>query len=132
MSFTDPIADMLTRIRNASSSKHPQVEMPHSKMKAEIARILKKEGYISDASLQLEGGKKKLRIVLKYDRDGVSVIRGVRRVSRSGLRQYVPSAKVPRVLGGLGVAVISTSSGILSDREARKSKVGGEVLCKIW
>lgn len=130
--INDPIADLLTRVRNGASAKLVHVDVPHSKMKAEIARILKKEGYIADVIVEKEGVEKCLRIILRYDRDEAPVIRGLRRISKPGLRQYVASAKIPRVLGGMGVAILSTSKGILSDKDARRQKIGGELLCYIW
>lgn len=132
MSLSDPIADMLTRIRNASSANHDTVDIPHSKLKEEIARILKKEGFVKDFATEGQGGKKTMRMYLRYDRDQQPIIKGIVRDSKPGLRHYVNSGDIPRVLGGLGVAVLSTSSGVLTDREARKAKVGGEVLCRVW
>ena len=132
MSCTDPIADMLTRIRNASRAGLPAAEMGHSRLKAEIARILKKEGYVSDVAEDDAAGKKRLRVVLKYDYNEKPIIQQIRRVSKPGLRRYVAAADVPRVRGGLGTAVLSTSRGIMSDRDARAAHVGGEVLCQIW
>ena len=132
MSCSDPIADMLTRIRNASKAGLPATEMPHSRMKAEVARILKKEGYISDVAEGDDEGKKSLRVVLKYDYNEKPIIQQLRRVSKPGLRRYVAAADIPRVRGGLGTAVLSTSRGIMSDREARVAHVGGEVICQVW
>jgi len=132
MSCSDPIADMLTRIRNASRAGLPAVEMSHSRLKAEIARTLKKEGYIAETAEGLADGKKTLRLTLKYDREDKPVIQAIHRVSKPGLRRYVGAADVPRVRGGLGTAVLSTSRGIMSDREARAANVGGEVLCQVW
>ncbi len=132
MSLTDPVADMLTRIRNAQASGLPAVQMPHSKLKSEIARMLKREGYIVDYTTEGHENKRTLRVFLKYHGDHQPAIRGLKRVSRPGLRRYVNSREVPRVLGGLGVAIISTSQGIFSDLEARKRKIGGEVLCHVW
>lgn len=132
MSLNDPISDMLTRIRNGAASAHETVDIPHSMLKAEIARILKREGYVNEFSVVQEGGRSYLRIKLKYGRGDRSIIRGVSRVSKPGLRKYVGSTDVPKVLGGIGTAIISTSRGLLTDREARRSKVGGEVLCYIW
>jgi small subunit ribosomal protein S8 len=128
--MTDPIADMLTRIRNASSAVLPTVRIPHSKMKESLARLLLKEGYVSEVTV--EGDKKKqINLALKYTgRRGV--IEGLRRISRPGLRNYVGSAEIPRVRGGLGVAVISTPEGIMSGYEARRKNLGGEVVCHIW
>lgn len=128
--MTDPIADMLARLRNANQALLPFVEMPHSKMKESIASILKKEGYVADYSVE---GKpfKKLKMQLKYQgRRGV--IEGLSRVSSPGLRRYVGATEIPRVLGGLGISILSTSQGVLSGTDARKRKVGGEVLCYIW
>jgi small subunit ribosomal protein S8 len=128
--MTDPIADLLTRIRNANRALLPAVELPHSRLKEHIARLLQREGYLADCAV--EGAKlKKLRLKLKYNgRQGV--IAGLRRVSRPGLRRYAGSDEMPRVLGGLGVAVISTSRGVMTGTEARKQKLGGEVLCYVW
>ena len=132
MSCSDPIADMLTRIRNASKAGLPAAEMGHSRLKAEIARILKKEGYVADVAEGEEGGKKTLRVLLKYDYNEKPIIQQLRRVSKPGLRRYVAAAAIPRVRGGMGTAVLSTSRGIMSDRDARAAHVGGEVLCQIW
>jgi len=128
--MTDPIADMLARIRNATRAVLPTVEMPHSKMKESLARLLLKEGYISNVAV--EGDKlKRLKLTLKYSgRRGV--IEGLRRISRPGLRNYVGSAEIPRVRGGLGVAVISTPEGVMSGRDARRKNLGGEVVCYVW
>lgn len=131
MSWSDPIADMLTRVRNAQKAAHPSVEMPYSRLKDEVAQVLKREGFIADIAVE-SGNPKSLKLFLKYTEELEPVIRGVKRESRPGLRRYVAAAKVPRVLGGQGVAVLSTSSGILTDREARSRHVGGEVLCTIW
>jgi len=132
MSLSDPIADMLTRIRNAHMAGHEVVEVPHSKLKGEITRVLKREGYIND--YVVEGGvKKTLRLYLKYTGDeSEPAIRGLKRESKLGLRSYVGADDVPQILGGLGIAILSTSSGIMTDREAREKHVGGEVLCSIW
>jgi small subunit ribosomal protein S8 len=132
MSCSDPIADMLTRIRNACKAGLPAVEMGHSRLKAEIARILKKEGYVADVAEDAEEGKKILRVVLKYDYNEKPIIQQLQRVSKPGLRRYVAAAAIPRVRGGLGTAVLSTSRGIMTDREARAAHVGGEVLCQVW
>jgi len=132
MSLNDPISDMLTRVRNGSTASHVTVDIPHSRMKAEIARILKKEGFISDYSVEQEGSRSYLRLRLKYGRGDRAVIRGLSRVSKPGLRQYVGSEEIPKVFGGIGMAIISTSRGLLTDREARRSKVGGEVVCYVW
>lgn len=131
MSLSDPISDMLTRIRNAQSAGREVAEMPSSRMKTEIVRILKREGYIRDFSI--EGGEKKtLRLYLKYTADNEPAIKGLKRESSPGLRRYSSSKDMPKVLGGLGISVLSTSNGILTDREARKQNVGGEILCSIW
>ncbi|MCZ7639208.1 MAG: 30S ribosomal protein S8 [Verrucomicrobia bacterium] len=128
--MTDPIADFLTRLRNANRALLPSVELPHSRLKEGIARILLREGYLADCTV--EGNKlKKLRLKLKYQgRQGV--ITGLRRVSRPGLRHYANVGQIPRVLGGLGVAVLSTSRGVMTGTEARKQNLGGEVLCYVW
>ena len=132
MSCSDPIADMLTCIRNASKAGLPAAEMGHSRLKAEIARIMKKEGYVADVAESDADGKKRLRVVLKYDYNEKPIIQQLHRVSRPGLRRYVGAAEIPRVRGGLGTAVLSTSRGLMTDREARAARVGGEVLCQIW
>ncbi len=132
MSLSDPIADMLTRVRNAHMAQHEVVEIPYSRMKSEIARILKKEGYIEDYTTEGHGGKRVLRLFLKYTMDMEPAIRGLSRESSPGLRRYVGAKDSPRVLGGMGVAILSTSSGMMTDREARSKKVGGEVVCKVW
>jgi small subunit ribosomal protein S8 len=133
--MTDPIADMLTRLRNANSAYHETVEMPHSKLKSHIAEILKQEGYIAGYAVADSGeGKpgKVLTLTLKYGPNRERSIAGVRRVSKPGLRVYAKSSGLPRVLGGLGTAIISTSSGLLTDRQAAKRGVGGEVLAYVW
>jgi small subunit ribosomal protein S8 len=130
--MTDPIADMLTRIRNASLARHDRTEMPASRMKEAVARILKTEGFIADVRSTEGEGAKQLTIVLKYGRDRQSAIDGVRRVSRPGRRVYVRHDDIPRVLSGLGISILSTSHGIMSDREARRQKLGGELLCEVW
>ncbi len=132
MILSDPISDMLTRIRNANMAEHPQVQIPHSKMKTEIARLLKEEGYIKDFTTENVEGKATLVLFLKYMEDQKPVIQGLRRVSRPSRRHYVGAEDVPRVLGGIGTAFLSTSTGILTDNAARKAHVGGEVLCYIW
>lgn len=132
MSMTDPIADMLTRIRNACGSKHRRVDMPASKMKTEIARILKENHYIQDYRLvDLETGHRVLRVILRYA-GGQPVIREMRRVSTPGLRKYVPATEIPRVRNGLGMAILSTSRGVMSDGDARKAHTGGELLALVW
>lgn len=131
MSWSDPIADMLTRVRNAQSAGIEIVEMPSSRMKSAVAKVLKEEGYVYD--FEVEGDRKKvLRIALKYNTEAQPVIRGIRRESKPGLRKFCGWKDVPRVLGGLGVAVISTSSGVMSGVEARRRKLGGEIICSIW
>jgi small subunit ribosomal protein S8 len=132
MVLTDPIADMLTRIRNANMAEKKVVQMPHSKMKSEIARILKAEGFIKDYTVENVGGKSMLNVFLKYTMDREPVIQGLRRISKSSCRKYVNAEEIPRVLGGIGLAIISTSSGVVTDNEARAKKIGGEVLCYIW
>jgi len=132
MSMTDPIADMLTRIRNAAMVSMPEVSMPSSKLKVELARILKEEGYIADYTVSDEGKFKVLNITLKYDSKKKSVITKLQRVSKPGLRSYSKSQNIPQVLGGMGIAVISTSKGLMTDRRARKENVGGEVLCYVY
>jgi small subunit ribosomal protein S8 len=130
--MTDPIADMLTRIRNACTSRHRRVDMPASKMKVEIARILKEHNYIQDYRvLDLENGHRVLRIFLRYA-EGEPVIRELKRVSSPGLRKYVGVGEIPRVKNGLGMAILSTSRGIMSDREARRAHTGGELLALVW
>jgi small subunit ribosomal protein S8 len=131
--MTDPIADMLTRIRNACRSKHRRVDMPGSKMKIEIARILKENNFIQDyKTLESEEGRPLLRLVLKYAQGGQPVIRELQRVSSPGLRRYVGVTEIPRVRNGLGVAILSTSKGLMSDRQARQAKTGGELLALVW
>ena len=132
MSMTDPIADMLTRIRNACGAKHRRVDMPASRMKAEIARILKENALIQDFStIENEEGRKLLRVRLKYA-GGQPVIRELQRVSTPGLRKYVGATEIPRVRNGLGIAILSTSKGIMSDAQARQSRTGGELLALVW
>ena len=132
MTMTDPIADMLTRVRNANSAHKESVEMPHSKMKEHIAEILKREGYIGDFSVVDATVGKTLTIELKYGPNRERSIAGVKRVSKPGLRVYAKTTNLPRVLGGLGVAIISTSSGLLTDRQCAQKGVGGEVLAYVW
>lgn len=132
MSMTDPIADMLTRIRNGIQSRHDRVELPTSKLKVEIARILKSEGFISNYKLIEDKIQPLLRIYLKYSQDGEPVIHGIERISRPGRRVYRNKLEIPRVLGGLGLAIVSTSKGVLSGTEAVKNGVGGEVICQVW
>ena len=132
MSVNDPIADFLTRIRNAGMAKHNTVEIPNSRMKANLARILKEEGYIKDYSERGSGAEAKLVIELKYGPDGERAITGLRRMSRPGRRVYRKQSDIPRVLDGLGVAILSTSRGILTDHTARRQGIGGEVLCFVY
>ena len=129
---TDPIADMLTRIRNANAVSHPSVEMPSSKLKVALARLLKEEGYISNYEEKVEGVVKTLSIELKYDESNKPVITNLKRVSKPGLRNYCKAKNLPQVLGGWGVAVVSTRKGLLTDRKARKENLGGEVLAYIY
>ena len=128
---TDPIADFLARVRNGARAQQPEVLIPYSKIKAEIARVLKEEGYISDYSLDTSGARPRIKVINKLV-DRSSAIAGLRRVSRPGLRRYVGSDEIPRVLGGMGLAILSTSRGVLSGREARKQKYGGELLAYVW
>ena len=132
MHITDPIADMLTRIRNANNAKHDTVDVPASNMKKSIAQILLDEGYIKNFQLIDDGTQGVIRVTLKYNAGKEKVISGLRRVSKPGLRVYAKSTNLPRVLGGLGVAIISTSSGLLTDRQAARQGVGGEVLAYVW
>jgi small subunit ribosomal protein S8 len=134
MTMTDPIADMLTRIRNGNTAMHDEVRMPSSKLKEALAAILKREGYIEDFSVADADDRpgKTLTIRMKYAQDRTRTISGIKRVSKPGLRVYAKADSLPRVLGGLGVAVVSTSQGLMTDREARRSRMGGEVLCFVW
>lgn len=132
MNTTDPIADMLTRIRNANSSKHKTVDVPSSKIKVSIAEILFKEGYIKSFEEIKDGTQGIIRITLKYDEKGTRVIDGIKRISKPGLRIYAGKDELPKVLNGLGVAIISTSKGLKTDKEAREAGLGGEVLAYIW
>jgi len=132
--ITDPIADMLTRVRNANERYHTQVSLPSSRLKEEIARILKEEGFIEDYKVEEEGVKRTLTIRLKYKgkRNKERVIQGLKRVSRPSRRVYVSASDIPQVMGGLGVAILSTSQGVMTGHEARKRRIGGEVLCHVW
>ena len=132
MSMTDPIADMLTRIRNGLSAKHDTVEIPASNVKKAIAEILVKEGYVSSYEVVEDGVQGKIVVTLKYAQGGKKVINGIKRVSKPGLRVYVNCDEIPHVLGGLGIAILSTSKGIMTDKEARKIRQGGEVLAYVW
>lgn len=130
--MTDPIADMLTRIRNASMARHDRAEMPHSKLKEHVASVLKAEGYIDDVRTSEGEGPKTLTLVLRYGRDRQSAIDGVRRVSTPGRRVYVRHDRITKVCSGMGISILSTSRGVMTDREARRQRVGGELLCEIW
>jgi small subunit ribosomal protein S8 len=130
--MTDPVADFLARIRNAQMVKHAELVLPSSKMKARIAEILQSEGYVGDVRVDQDDKQGKLHVTLKYDNEGRPVIEGMRRVSKPGLRVYKAAKDLPKVRGGMGMAVVSTSRGIMSDIQARKENVGGEVLCYVW
>ena len=132
MQITDPIADMLTRIRNANTARHETVDIPASNMKKAIAEILNNEGYIKGYQIIEDGKQGVIRVTLKYTSNKEKVISGIKRVSKPGLRMYAPADELPRVLKGLGIAIISTSKGIMTDKEARKLHVGGEVLAFVW
>ncbi len=132
MPVNDPVGDMLTRLRNASRAHHDKVVVPASKLKLEIARVLKDEGFIADYAHHAEGPQGEITVMLKYGPDKLPVLQGIRRVSKPGLRRYVAVRDIPRVLGGLGISILSTSKGILVDSEARKQNVGGELLCTIY
>ena len=132
MSMSDPLVDMLTRIRNATKSHFNSIEMPLSKLKVSVAKVLKSEGYIAEYSI-LEGGVQgTLKIELKYGANNERVVTGIKRVSKPGHRQYKPSDKIPKVMSGLGVAILTTSQGIVTDKEARQKNIGGELLCEVW
>lgn len=132
MSMTDPIADLLTRIRNATREGHEKMEVPASRLKANIVRVLKEEGYVRNFRLQREEGHPVIKIYLKYTEKGDSVIQGIRRVSRPGLRRYSNYESLPRPMSGSGVAIVSTSKGVMTGQRARAQKVGGELLCEVW
>jgi len=132
MSMTDPVADLLTRIRNASLERHEKLEVPASRLKANVIRVLKEEGYIKNFRLVREEGRPMIKVFLKYADDGSSVIQGIRRVSRPGLRKYSSYQDLPRPLSGAGISIVSTSKGVISGQKARLEKVGGEVLCEVW
>ncbi len=132
MSMTDPIADMLTRIRNANMVSHEKVEIPSSKLKVELAKLLKEEGFITDYEVKEVGKFKVLSITLKYDMNKKPVITKLERISKPGLRNYCKAKNLPKVLGGMGIAIVSTSKGLLTDRKARKENIGGEVLCYVY
>ena len=132
MTMTDPIADMLTRIRNANTVKHETVDVPASNMKKELARILLEEGFVRGYDVIEDGKQGIIRIQLKYGQAGERVIQGIKRISKPGMRVYTNAYEIPKVLNGLGISIISTSKGILTDRQARKENVGGEVICYVW
>jgi len=129
---SDPIADMLTRVRNAMAARHPKVDVPASKLKTEIARILKEEGYIANFKVAEEGARKVIKIYLKYSPDNSPVVTGIERVSRPGNRTYVGKTGIPRVQGGLGISILTTPRGVMTGRTAHREGVGGEVLCRVW
>lgn len=130
--MTDPISDMLTRIRNGGLARHDRVEMPHSKLKEQVGRVLKLEGFVDDVRVSEGEGPRTLTIVLRYTREKSCAIDGVRRVSTPGRRVYVRHDRIPRVRSGLGVSILSTSAGVMTDKDARRQKVGGELLCEVW
>ena len=132
MSFTDPVADLLTRIRNAINARQQKLDVPASKLKMEIARILKEEGYLSNFKATEENGRKLLRLYLKYGSNNDAAITNLARVSRPGCRVYVGHNEIPRVLGGLGINILTTPKGVMTGRAARKTGVGGEILCEVW
>ena len=132
MTMTDPIADMLTRIRNANTVGHETVEIPASKMKKAIAGILKEEGYIADFEIIEDDKQGMIKVTMKYGANKEKVISGIKKISKPGLKVYAKAGEVPKVLGGLGIAIVSTSKGIVSDKDARKLGVGGEVICYVW
>ena len=132
MVMTDPIADMLTRIRNANMVRHEKLELPASKIKTDVAEILKREGFIRDVELMEDNKQGIIRIFLKYGSNNERVITGLKRISKPGLRVYAKAGEVPRVLNGLGIAIVSTSQGVITDKEARAKKIGGEVLAYVW
>jgi small subunit ribosomal protein S8 len=132
MSMTDPIADLLTRIRNASKERHEKLDVPASRLKANVVRVLKEEGYIKNFRLQRDEGRPVIKVYLKYTEKGDPVIRGVRRISRPGLRRYSGYSEMPKPLGGAGIAIVSTSKGVITGHRARAQKVGGEILAEVW
>ncbi|HKT24754.1 MAG TPA: 30S ribosomal protein S8 [Terriglobales bacterium] len=132
MSFTDPVADLLTRIRNAINARQQKLDVPASKLKTEIARILKEEGYLSNYKATEENGRKLLRLYIKYGSNNDAAITNLARVSRPGCRVYVGHNEIPRVLGGLGISILTTPKGVMTGRQARKTGVGGEILCEVW
>ena len=132
MSLTDPVADLLTRIRNSIHARHQKLDIPASKLKLEIARILKEEGYIANFKATEEEGRKVLRVYLKYSQDNTAAIANLQRISRPGCRVYVGRNEIPRVLGGLGINILTTPRGVMTGSSARKEGVGGEILCHVW
>ncbi len=132
MSFTDPVADLLTRIRNAINARQQKLDVPASKLKMEIARILKEEGYLANYKAMEENGRKLLRLYIKYGSNNDAAITNLARISRPGCRVYVGHNEIPRVLGGLGISILTTPKGVMTGRQARKSGVGGEILCEVW
>jgi len=132
MSMSDPLADFLTRIRNAVRASFDTVDIPLSKLKVGVAKVLKEEGYIADYQIMEQGAQGVIRVALKYGPDKEKIITGIRRVSKPGLRQYRKSQVIPKVMSGLGIAILTTSEGVISDREARRRNVGGELLCEVW
>ena len=132
MSMTDPVADLLTRIRNAAKERQEKVEVPASRLKANMVRVLKEEGYIKNFRLSREEGRPVIRVYLKYTDGGASVIQGIRRISRPGLRRYAGYGEFPRPLSGAGIAIVSTSRGVMTGHRAKTQKVGGEILCEVW
>lgn len=132
MSLTDPVADLLARIRNGIHARHPKLDVPASRLKLEIARILKEEGYIANFKATEEDGRKILRIYLKYGPDNAAAISNLQRISRPGCRVYVGRDDIPRVLGGLGINILTTPKGVMTGSQARKQRVGGEILCEVW
>ncbi|MBC7691304.1 MAG: 30S ribosomal protein S8 [Methylotenera sp.] len=132
MSMTDPIADLLTRIRNASKEGHEKLEVPASRLKANVVRVLKEEGYIKNFRLQREEGLPSIKVYLKYTTAGAGVIQGIKRISRPGLRRYCSYEAMPRPLSGAGIAIVSTSKGVMTGTKAKAQKVGGEILCEVW
>ena len=132
MSMSDPLADMLTRIRNAGMVRYETVDVPMSNLKVGVAKVLREEGYINDYEIIEDNKQGTLRIMLKYGPNDEKVINGIRRVSKPGLRQYVKADDIPKVMSGLGISILSTSKGIITDREARRLRIGGEILCEAW
>ena len=132
MSMTDPLADLLTRIRNSTKAKKTETSVPSSNLKVAVARVLQQEGFIRDFRVEPDDKQGILTIALKYDDDEVPLITGLQRVSKPSRRRYVKSTEVPRVLGGMGIGIITTSKGVMTDREARKNNLGGEYLCRVW